>query len=83
MSRPPNIPGRGRQGIRPIAALYLLQRFGFDIRALPASLGIRGLTVAFAVNGLSIAFPSQTLYLREDSGQKACENTRQSPSTTP
>jgi MscS family membrane protein len=27
-------------------------------------------------NGLSIAFPSQTLYLREHSGQKACENSR-------
>ncbi|UHD17622.1 mechanosensitive ion channel family protein [Thiocapsa bogorovii] len=31
-------------------------------------------------NGLSIAFPSQTLYLREDSGQKACENSGQSSS---
>ncbi|MBK1722603.1 mechanosensitive ion channel family protein [Thiocystis violacea] len=31
-----------------IALLYLLQRFGFDIRALLASLGIGGLAVAFA-----------------------------------
>ncbi|WP_323696735.1 MULTISPECIES: mechanosensitive ion channel family protein [Thiorhodovibrio] len=31
-----------------IAALYLLQHFGFDIRALLASLGIGGLAVAFA-----------------------------------
>lgn len=31
-----------------IAVLYLLQRFGFDIRALLASLGIGGLAVAFA-----------------------------------
>jgi len=31
-----------------IAALYLLQSFGFDIRALLASLGIGGLAVAFA-----------------------------------
>ncbi len=31
-----------------IAVLYLLQHFGFDIRALLASLGIGGLAVAFA-----------------------------------
>jgi len=31
-----------------VAALYLLQHFGFDIRALLASLGIGGLAVAFA-----------------------------------
>jgi small-conductance mechanosensitive channel len=31
-----------------IAALYLLQSFGFDIRALLASLGIGGLAIAFA-----------------------------------
>lgn len=31
-----------------IAVLYLMQRFGFDIRALLASLGIGGLAVAFA-----------------------------------
>jgi small-conductance mechanosensitive channel len=31
-------------------------------------------------NGRSMAFPNQTLYLREDSGQKACENDRKSPS---
>jgi len=31
-----------------IAVLYLLQSFGFDIRALLASLGIGGLAVAFA-----------------------------------
>jgi len=31
-----------------VAVLYLLQRFGFDIRALLASLGIGGLAIAFA-----------------------------------